>query len=278
MTVFLNGQFLPEERALVSVFDRSFRYGDGLFEAVLISNGKLFRWPEHFARLRQSANFFKIPLLTTCDSLRDAMLELVSRDGMNEGIARIALSRGIGPRGYAPTGTERPTLVITTHPAALDSDVPSKLIFSSLRVAAGDVLARHKTASRLLNVLAAWEAKEHDADEALLVDTDGHVTEGTSSNVFWMEGDHVFTPPMAASLLPGITRALVFELCKKLSLKITEQAAPPGTLMKANAVFLSLTSRGIVPVCSINERQISGPSHVAKLVLAYRETVRNECG
>src|ERR1051325_2558606 len=110
MTVFLNGQFLPEERALVSVFDRSFRYGDGLFEAVLISNGKLFRWPEHFARLRHSAEFFKIKLSLTCESLREAVMELTARNQMTEGVARIALSRGVGPRGYAPCGTEQPTI------------------------------------------------------------------------------------------------------------------------------------------------------------------------
>jgi branched-subunit amino acid aminotransferase/4-amino-4-deoxychorismate lyase len=115
MTVYLNGEFVPEERAVVSIADRGFRYGDGLFEAVLISNGKPFRWPEHFARLQRSAEFLKIPFRYDRESLRDALLELVRRNNATEAMARLDLSRGVGPRGYAPTGSEQPTLSIATH-------------------------------------------------------------------------------------------------------------------------------------------------------------------
>ncbi|HMJ92418.1 MAG TPA: aminotransferase class IV, partial [Candidatus Acidoferrum sp.] len=99
MTVFLNGEFVPEERALVSIFDRSFRYGDGLFEAVLVSNGKLFRWAQHFERLQRSAQFLRIGLPYSGDELREAALELVRRNSQPEAIVRLALSRGSGPRG-----------------------------------------------------------------------------------------------------------------------------------------------------------------------------------
>ena len=277
MTVFLNGEFVPEERAVVSVFDRSFRYGDGLFETVLISNRRLFRWPQHYDRLRRSADFLRIPLPLTGEALRDAILELTSRNRTAEGIARMTLSRGVGPRGYAPSGTEQPTVVITTQPHAPADDVPWKVIVSSMRVASGDLLARHKTASRLLNVLAATEAKERGADEALLVDTDGNVTEGASSNVFWVKEGRVFTTPLSSGVLPGVTRSVVFELCAGTSIPVIERSAPPETLLQSDAVFLSFTSRGVVPVSSINERAILQSPVTAMLAAACRDLVRQEC-
>ncbi len=277
MTVFLNGDFVPEDRAVVSVFDRSFRYGDGLFETVLVSNGKLFCWPQHFDRLQRSAEFLKIPMPFAGEALRDVLLELISRNQITEGIARVTLSRGVGPRGYAPSGSERPTIVITTQPLASTGIVPWKVIVSSMRVAAGDEIARHKTASRLLNVLAATEAKEHGADEALLVDTNGNVTEGTSSNVFWLKDGLVITPPLSAGVLPGVTRNVVFELCAASSITIIEESAPPEMLVKADAVFLTFTSRGIVPVDSINECEIRESALVSMLASAYRMLLRQTC-
>jgi branched-subunit amino acid aminotransferase/4-amino-4-deoxychorismate lyase len=129
----------------------------------------------------------------------------------------------------------------------------------------------------LLNVLAAMEARERGANEALLIDTDGHVTEGTSSNVFWVKDDQVFTPPLTSGLLPGITRALVFELCERLRLTAGEQLARAETLIDADGVFLSLTSRGVVPVSSIDGRALRISPHVARISLACRETVQREC-
>ncbi|HEX4644553.1 MAG TPA: aminotransferase class IV, partial [Verrucomicrobiae bacterium] len=109
--VFLNGQFVPEEQAVVSVFDRGFLYGDGLFEALRVYNGQPFRWTQHLERLQRGADFLKIRLPFTAAELRNHAAELIRRNQMPECLLRLVLSRGVGPRGYSPRGADLPVLV-----------------------------------------------------------------------------------------------------------------------------------------------------------------------
>ena len=196
MIVFLNGAFVPEEQAVVSVFDRSFRYGDGLFETILVANGRLFRWAEHAARLEHSAAALKFPLPHRREELFQFATDLIARNALGDGVLRLQVSRGIGPRGYAATGGEKPTVIMSLHPAPPRSALPAtrwKLTICSVRIAADDLLTKHKSCNRLLQVLAATEARDRLADESLLVNTGGDVTEGSTSNVFWIEGSTVCT-------------------------------------------------------------------------------------
>ncbi|HTH46277.1 MAG TPA: aminotransferase class IV, partial [Candidatus Limnocylindria bacterium] len=149
MIVFLNGQFVPEADAKVSVFDRSFLYGDGLFESVRVYAGQAFRWPQHLERLHAGAKFLGIRIPFTDAELTTAATELVARNGLPESNLRLVLSRGVGPRGYSPKGADSPTLVMTLHPAPVVSpEQPMRweLITSSFRIPAGDRLATFKTA------------------------------------------------------------------------------------------------------------------------------------
>lgn len=278
MIVYLNGEFVPEERAVVSVFDRSFRYGDGVFEAVLIRNGNLFRWREHFERLGRSAGFLKIPFLLNETHLGSVTRELAQQNGHSEGMARVTLSRGVGPRGYAPSGMEKPNLVVTTESAPPMRTVPWKLITSSARIAAGDSISQNKAQSRLANVLAAMEARESGADEALLVNTDGHVTECTASNVFWFRGETLHTTPVNAGALPGITRAVVIDICRERKTLFAEQNITPDELRKVDAVFVTMSSRGIVEVGAVDGQQIGRLPRVAELAAAFEEILKRECG
>src|SRR5437762_1656915 len=106
MIVFLNGQFVPEDQAVVSVFDRSFLYGDGLFEAVRMSRGKLFRWAQHFERLARGAEFLRLEVPFTPQQLEDFAARLIAQNELQDGLLRLALSRGVGVRGYSPKGAE----------------------------------------------------------------------------------------------------------------------------------------------------------------------------
>ncbi len=277
MIVFVNGQFVPEEQAVVSIFDRCFRYGDGLFETALIANGKLFRWAQHFERLQHSAAFLKIPVPFSADALRDAALELSALNQLPNAVLRLTLSRGAGPRHYAPTGTETPFLALSLHEVPPCDERPWKLATASVRVAAGDPLARHKTCSRLLNVLAATEARDCGADEALLLDTDGRVLEGTMSNVFWIAGGTVCTTPLTAGVLPGVTRAVVREVCAVLNLPWSEQLTTPQELARADGAFLSVTTRGLVELDALDGHALARSPLVARLQECYRQCVAREC-
>ena len=280
MIVFVQGEFLPEERAVVSVFDRAFRYGDALFEAVLVCNGKLFRWPQHFHRMERSAQFLKIAFPYSANELLAFARELISRNKLPDCVLRLQLSRGVGPRGYAPSGEEKPFVVMSLHPApprASLRGVAWKLTVSSFRVPAGDKLASHKTCSRLLQVCAATEARDRGADESLILNTANEVTEGSTSNVFWIDRGIVCTTPLTDSVLPGITRAAVLDVCDALGISRAERPIRPDQLAKMDGVFLSFTSRGIVETESLDGTPLRRSPLTLRLQQEFEALLAREC-
>lgn len=277
MIVFLNGEFVPQERATVSVFDRSFRYGDGLFETLLVVNGNIFRWEQHWARLSNSARLFNIPIPWSPEELQQSARELLEKNSLRDALLRLQISRGSGPRGYAPTGQESPVIVMTAHAAPPRPAPPWKLVTCPFRVATSDQLLGHKTGNRLLQVLAAAHAVEQGAEEALLVNTDGHVCESASSNVFWIRDGVVGTPPLLLSVLPGVTRAAVLDLARKLNVPCEEKLLPVEELNSCEGVFLTLTSRGVVEVESLDGTPSRRSPVTAQLQEEFEVLVQREC-
>ncbi|MCX6895515.1 MAG: aminodeoxychorismate lyase [Verrucomicrobia bacterium] len=278
--IFLNGQFVPEDRAVVSVFDRGFLYGDGLFETMRVVNGQPFRWTQHLERLQHGADFLKIKLPFPPDALRWFVGDLIAQNEMPDSLLRLTLSRGVGPRGYSPKGAESPTLVMTLHPAPgapVSGPASWKLITSSLRLPVGDPLARFKTANKLAQVLARAEADAAGADEVLLLDTNGHVAEASGGNLFWIERGAVCTPPLTAGILPGVTRAVIFELCQKLNLSVRETNILPAQLRAVDGVFVSLSSFGVVEAVSLDGQSLNASPLVEKLRAAYETLLCAEC-
>src|SRR5215472_16973761 len=192
MVVFLNGEFVPEKDAVISVFDRSFLYGDGLFETMRVVQGRPFRWAEHMERLERGASFAGIRIPFAEASLRKFAEELIAKNQVPEALLRLTLSRGVGVRGYSPKGAEQPTIVMSLHEfLPVDPENPPgwRLITSSFRLPADEALAQFKTCNKLPQILARAEADAAGADEALLSNTEGHVVEASSSNLFWVEAD-----------------------------------------------------------------------------------------
>ena len=183
-----------------------------------IFNDKPFRWREHLERFQRGAEFLKIKLPFAPEALRGFADELIAKNNLPDALLRVTLSRGIGVRGYSPKGAENPTLVMSLHaaPANTGENPRWKLITSSHRLPANEPLAHFKTCNKLAQILARAEADAAGANEALLLNTDGFVVEGASSNLFWIEDETVCTPPLASGVLPGVTRAVVLEICKKL--------------------------------------------------------------
>ena len=279
MIVFFNGELIPEEHALISVFDRGFLYGDGLFETIRICQGKPFRWNRHMERLRRGAAFLKIPALLPAEELRTHVQELVRWNGLPESVLRITLSRGIGRRGYSPAGADHPNLVMSLHPSpALDRRRLSqwRLMTSSFRIAANDPIANHKTCNKLLQVLARAEADSQGADEVLLLNTDGDVAESASGNLFWIRDGVVHTTPLASGVLPGITREAVMEVCQSSGLACREDRARLPALLQAKGIFLSLSTLGVVEVISLDGVALTQSSLTGRIRDAYQELLENE--
>ena len=274
MIVFINGKFVPEEQATVSVFDRAFLYGDGLFETMRVINGKPFRWWEHMERLRRGGDFLGIKIPFGCKVLEKFAAELITQNKMPDALMRLTVSRGVGPRGYSPKGADKPTLVMTLHPAPGTPNSDSarwKLHTASLRLPAGDALAQFKTANKLAQILARAEADAAGADEALLLNTDGHVVEGASSNLFWIEGKTVCTPPLTDGLLAGVTRAVTMEICQSLSLSLAERAVTPEQLRRADGVFLTLSSIGVAEAIALDGASLATSPIAAQIRCAYEK-------
>ena len=279
MIVYLDGKFVPEAEAVIPVSDRAFLLGDGLFETLLVHAGRPFRWPQHWQRLVQGADFLRLKLPTDETRLGDAITKLIALNQTTAGILRLTVSRGSGVRGYSPRGADHPRVVITLHPLAPTPGAAPptyRLITSSLRVPAGDAVANFKTINKLGNVLARAEAEAAHADEALLLNTDGDITEAAAANVFAIEGDRVCTPPIAAGLLGGVTRGVVLELCRALEIPVSETRLTPERLRASNGAFLTLSTLGLVAATSLDGHPLPHSPLVATLQAAYQKLLESE--
>jgi len=281
MVVFLNGKIVPEEQALVSVFDRSFMYGDGAFETIRVFNGKLFRWGQHLDRLGRTATHLNTRMPHAPGELKKAAEQVIAQNQMPDAVLRVHLSRGVGGRAYSPAGCDQPTLVMSMRPAPDlgTSGTPQwRMVTSSFRVPANDELAQHKTASKLMSVLARAEAEAAGADEALILNSADHVVEGAGSNIFWLYRETICTPPHALGALPGVTRAVVMEICTQLNLRTKKLAMKKDALVTAEGVFVSLSSWGIAEIVALDGQDIPGSPVVAQIAQAYHELLKKECG
>ncbi len=272
MTVFVNGRFVPDSRAVVSAFDRGFLYGDGLFETIRIHRGRPFLLDRHLARLAAGAAFLQIPLAFTQGEIERVVVELLARNRAREAVLRLNLSRGSGPRGYSMRGAIHPTFIASVHPGVAPSEAkPCRwhLVTASVRVATGDSLSRFKTTNKLAHVLARAGAGRSGADEALMLNTAGQVAEAASANVFLVRGNRVATPSLASGALPGVTRGLVLELCRALRIEARETTVRPSDIARVDAVFLTLSSLGIVECASFDGRTFLLSPVVGRLWTAY---------
>lgn len=279
MIVFLNGKFVPEEQAVVSVFDRGFLFGDGLFEALLVRRGKPFCWDEHMDRLQRGVELLKFNVPFSGAQLLDATRELLQRNQTTECMMRLSVSRGITERGYSPKNARDPAIVITLYPPPkVDrNDLPRwPIITSSVRVPSNDPLTAVKSANKLHHVLARAEADAAHANEAILLNTDGNLAEGTTSNIFWIEDGAVCTPSISCGALPGVTRRLVLDLCRRLNIACRELAAPRDRLMQAQGVFLTMTSFGVVEVATLDGQPLKAASLTRRIHAAFNEVQKTE--
>ncbi|MGD0814937.1 MAG: aminotransferase class IV [Verrucomicrobiota bacterium] len=271
MIVFLNGHFVPEERAVVSVFDRGFLYGDALFEGMLVTRGRPFRWREHMERLRRGMDFLQLTVSFSPDKLLRHGLRLVERNRLPECILRLSITRGVTARGYSPKNAKHPAVVMTLHPVPVITKMPRwRVVTASFRLASNDPLTRFKTANKLPQVLARAEADAAGAQEAILLNTDGRLAEGTTSNLFWIKQGTVCTPALPDGALPGVTRGLLLDLCSKMKIACQEKRGWPAELRQSDGAFLTMTSMGIVEIASLDGRKLKRSPLVGKLWSAYR--------
>jgi branched-chain amino acid aminotransferase len=279
MVVFLNGKLMPAAEAMVPVSDRGFMYGDGLFETTRVVNGRPFRLAQHLERMVRGADYLKIPLPFTPKELQKFTAQLVEANAMPDAVLRVTLTRGAGERGYSPTAAGQPTMVMSLHPLPkLPEEGPLQwsMITSSYHIPASGAISSFKTTSKILNVFARIEASERGADEALLLNTNGEVAETAGGNIFWVYQNTICTVPTGRGVLPGITRAVVLEICQALGLETNKRVIKPQHLRNAEGIFITQSVLGIVPVVAFDGEHVVPSPLVDQIATAYNDVLQRE--
>ena len=280
--VYLNGSFLPREEAKISLFDRGLLFGDGLFETMRAYHGQVFRFDRHFERFWRSIEFLKIPFSSSKEAVRSALDRLLEANQLNEAYIRLMVWRGEG-FGLDPEACSSGSVAIIARPlvpypqAAYENGFKGAVV--SIRQNEWSPLSRMKSLNFLPNIVAKMEAKAKGADEGILLNTKGHVAEGTVSNVFLVLRGQLVTPSLESGALPGITREAVLELAKGEGINAIEQEIALSELMAAEEVFLTNTLMEVMPMTSIDSLPIGDgrPGPLTKLLAkAYRELVAKE--
>jgi aminodeoxychorismate lyase len=276
--IYCDGRFYPADQPLIPVHDRSFLYGDGLFESVLVHGGEFFRWEEHFQRLQYGLDLLRIKFPISPEELRTVAGELVTRNGGgSSAMLRIQVSRGSGLRGYSPQGANHPRLVLSLHslPSQLFERMTSwKLATSSLRLPVGSGFAGFKHCNKLIQIMAKAEAQERGADEPLLLNTNDEIAETAAGNVFWLRDQTLFTPALESGILPGITRSVILEICAREKISVIQSHSPPAALQGIEGMFVSLSSLGVVQVAHLDGQPLAQSSLTLRFWEAYRQLVR----
>ena len=275
MNLYLNGEFLPLDQGRVSVEDRGFQFGDGVYEVVRVYKGKPFRLDKHLARLEQSVKGIEIAMPEPPEKLIEICLKLVQ--GLTEAQIYLQVTRGTAPRVHAFPADIRPTFV--AYAKAVTPHAPDRVY--SLKTLVDDRWGRcHlKTICLLPNILGKQRAIEAKCDEGLFV-RDGLVTEGTSSNAFFVRDGALLTHPSDNRILNGVTREAVLELARQLGVRVRFQPVPIAEAMTAQEAFVTGTLTEIMPAVSIDGKPVGkgipGPVTL-KLRGAFRELTSKEC-
>jgi branched-chain amino acid aminotransferase len=255
--VYVDGEWIPKSRASVSVFDHGLLYGDGVFEGIRVYEGVIFRFKEHLERLYSSAKAIRLQLPLSPEEMTQAIVETLKRNGLKNAYIRLVVTRGVGDLGVDPRKCRKPSLIIITEyadpsfgPIAKQKGI--SVIISSVRRDAVDATTHEiKSLNYLNSVLAKQEAFEAGADDALMLDRSGFVSEATTTNLFIMKYGDIFTPPSTSGILPGVTRRRIIKLARELGFNVIEKGLTPYDVTNADEAFLTGTLSEIVPLVKV---------------------------
>ena len=256
---YVNGRYLPRERASVSIEDRGFQFADGVYEVCEVRAGRIIDERRHMARLDRSLSELRIARPMSPAALAAVMRETISRNRVRDGIVYVEITRGAARRDFPFPPGIRPSLIVTARSNDLArieqmaADGVAVVTVPDIRWGRVDI----KSVALLPNVLAKQAAREQGAREAWLVDTQGRVTEGASSNAWIVARDgKVVTHPLGQDILPGITRAVVLDVIKAQGLAFEERAFTLEEAYAAREAFITSASQIVIPVVAINGRPV----------------------
>ena len=278
MKIFLDGNYVSENEAKISVFDHGLLYGDGVFEGIRMYGGRIFRLDQHLDRLFASAKAIMLPIPMTKQQLVEACCETCRQNKLKDGYIRLVVTRGVGNLGLNPFRCKTPTVIIIAgkielYPKEVYRKGLKLITASTQRTNPAAVNPSIKSLNYLNNILAKIEAINAGTVEAIMLNSQGHVTECTADNIFIVRDGRLETPPVSAGVLVGITRQVVIELAAKRKIEVREPSLAPYDLMTADEVFLTGTGAEIVPVVNMDGRMV-GSGRPGPLTLKLTEDFR----
>jgi branched-chain amino acid aminotransferase len=274
MWALVGGTFVRDNEAVVSVHDRGFRYGDGVFDTLRVYDGHPFLLERHVARLLEGARVLGITPLPDSSALARLTRDLIDRNGLLHALVRTTLTRGVSP-GWEPAESADPTVVVVEHsfagyPERLYTSGASIVVLTENRLRPAALAPTVKSLSLTAHVQAKREAAEQGADEAILCTESGFVAEGTVSNIFCVEDGRLRTPPLSDGILQGITRDVVLDLARRDGVLTEESSLTPESLREADEVFLTSTGMEVLPVTRVDGRPV-GSGHPGAITLSLRK-------
>ena len=282
LQIYINGKLYDKENAKINVYDHGLLYGDGVFEGLRSYSGKVFRLEQHLDRLWASAKAILLTIPMTKEAVAKAVNDTLAINGIKDGYIRLVVTRGAGSLGLDPNRCSDPQVIVITDHIAL---YPKELYENGLDIITASTIRNHpqalsarvKSLNYLNNILAKIEGLQAGCQEALMLNHLGHIAECTADNIFLVSNGQVFTPPIDAGILEGITRDAVIEIARDAKLVVREETLTRHDAYTADEVFLTGSGAEIIPVVKIDSRVIGDgkPGPITKqLTKLFHELTR----
>jgi branched-chain amino acid aminotransferase len=285
MKIYLDGKYCDERNAKVSVFDHGLLYGDGIFEGIRAYNGRVFKLKEHIDRLFYSAKSILLTLPLAHPDFMAAVVETCRRNRIRDGYIRLVVTRGVGTLGLNPNRCKNPSVIIIADKMQLypeefyqrGMDIITVPTTRNLHSALNPAI---KSLNYLNNIMAKIEANNAGCEEAIMLNAEGFVAECTGDNIFIVKEGHLFTPPLSAGALYGITRRVAMDLAAESGLAVSEPNLTRYDLFNADECFLTGTGAELIPVVKIDGRVIGTgkPGPVTKSLVAQYHALTKASG
>jgi branched-chain amino acid aminotransferase len=285
MKIYIDGKYLDEKNAKISVFDHGLLYGDGIFEGIRAYHGRVFKLKEHIDRLFYSAKAILLTIPMTHAEIMKAVVETCRLNKIRDGYIRLVVTRGVGGLGLNPNKCKRPSVIVIADKIQLyppeyyqkGMDIITVPTVRNLHSALNPAI---KSLNYLNNILAKIEANNGGCEEAVMLNAQGFVAECTGDNIFIVKGDQMLTPPLSAGALYGITRGVAMDLAREIGLLVSEPDLTRYDLFNADECFLTGTGAEIVPVVKIDGRVIGNgkPGPIFRNLVAKYQKLTQESG
>lgn len=284
MKIFLDGKFVDQSEAKVSVFDHGLLYGDGVFEGIRLYQGNVFRLDEHLERLEYSAKAILLKMPWTRAEIAEWTCETCRQNKLSDGYIRLVVTRGVGDLGLSPWLCPKPSIFIiadkiSLYPAEHYTTGLSIVTVPTRRVNPAAFSPAIKSLNYLNNILAKIEAKQFGALEAIMLNDQGYVAECTGDNIFIVHKGQILTPPASQGALKGITRGAILDIAAEIGVPLRELDLTRYDFFCADEAFLTGTAAEVIPVVKLDGREIGDgrPGAITQKVLtSFRRRVLAE--